>query len=149
MFGISTIIKELKKIRRLLEAIYWVLFATPRFGAITVDDSEENGIVISNVTLGLLPVTPTTKTQHLTVSAEGLTSAFELEPTVTEVKFSVTSGAEVSAILVYADASGNLSTAAETTFFANDTVPPEGPSGFGATVVDDTEEALPEFPPLG
>lgn len=149
MFGISTIIKELKKIRRLLEAIYWVLFAEPRFGKITVDDSEENGIVISNVTLGLLPVTPTTAVQKLTLSADGLASALDLDPTITEVKFSVSSGAEVSATLVYEDAAGNPSTAAETTFLANDSVPPEGPAGFGATIVDDTEEALPEFPPLG
>lgn len=149
MFGIPTIIKELTKLRRLLEAICWVLFADPRFGKITVDDSEEDGIVISNVTLVLLPVTPTTAVQKLTLSADGLSSVLDLDTTITEVKFSVSSGAEVSATLVYKDASGNHSMAAETTFMANDTVPPEGPAGFGATLVDDTEEALPDFPPLG
>lgn len=142
---------ELKRIRESQERIAWSTVRPSGFSGVSINNMMENGMAVSNVSLGILPAPSPAETasQRLEVHVAGFTSLTLTVPVEGgTANFAVAPGSEVTCELACIDAAGNVSAEASTTFSATDNTAPPAPEGFGAVSINDTETALPGFEEL-
>jgi hypothetical protein len=142
---------ELKRIRQAQERIAWATVRPAGFSGISINNVVENGMAVSNISLGILPAPSPAETasQRLEVHVAGFVSLTQTLPVAGGTAlFAVSPGSEVTCELACLDAAGNVSAEASLVFSALDNTAPPAPEGFGAVTINDTDTALPGFEEL-
>ncbi len=133
------------------EAHLWYTAGRPTgIRSIKIDTQEMDGMVISNVTVELLPTADDAVSQVVTVAVDGFqTAEIPVPKPETEVKFAVPADSTINMSVAAKDFRGNTSGSFTVEpFVAVDTAAPDTPAGIGAVRVNDTETAQPGYTEL-